>query len=326
MPRLAASAAEPHLAGRRLGGGERFLAMAALAPSTRAMYRRAALAFVGWLESVGEDPADFADLDVLIEEYLHLHWLGKHGHGKGFAANTVNGIIKLLPEAKGFLPRARAALKGFERLQPKVSYPPMSRSVAVALSVKLAADGCYRAGLGVLVAFTCLLRVSELLGLRREDIADHRRDPRVDSDTRLMTIRLAATKTGFNQKVVVEDQMVADLLSDAARRTRVGELVFPFSKAAFRSLFKSACAALGLSALYVPHSLRHGGATWLVARKHDVEEVMRRGRWASTRSARIYIQSGEAALLATKVPLLVAQAGRAFAPILPAIFALSQSK
>ena len=215
----ASGAAPPHLAGRRLGSGPRFLAMAALAPSTQAMYRRAALAFGGWLDSVGEDPADFADLDVLLEEYLHLHWLGKHGHGKGFAANTVNGVIKLLPEAKGFLPRARAALKGFEKLQPKVSYPPLSRSVAVALSVKLALDGHYRAGLGTLVAFTCLLRVSELVGLRREDVADHRSDPRVDSDTRLMTLRLRTTKTGLNQRVVVEDQTVADLLADAARRT-----------------------------------------------------------------------------------------------------------
>ena len=321
----ASGAAPPHLAGRRLGSGPRFLAMAALAPSTQAMYRRAALAFGGWLDSVGEDPADFADLDVLLEEYLRLHWLGKHGHGKGFAANTVNGVIKLLPEAKGFLPRARAALKGFEKLQPKVSYPPLSRSVAVALSVKLALDGHYRAGLGTLVAFTCLLRVSELVGLRREDVADHRSDPRVDSDTRLMTLRLRTTKTGLNQRVVVEDQTVADLLADAARRTRAGGLVFPFTTAQYRSLFKAACAALGLSALYVPHSLRHGGATWLCARGYSVEEVMRRGRWASTRSARIYIQSGEAALLATQVPPFVAAAGRAFAPILSAIFALSQS-
>jgi integrase len=324
MARPASSAVPPHLAGRRFGGGVRFLAMAALAPSTQAMYRRAALAFVGWLDSVDEDPADFDDLDVLIEEYLHLHWLGKHGHGKGFAANTVNGIIKLLPEAKGFLPRSHAALKGFEKSQPKVSYPPLSKTVAVALAVKLATDGRYRAGLATLVGFSCLLRISELVGLRREDVADHRRDPRVDNDTRLMTLRLRATKTGPNQRVVVDDPVVADLLADAARRTRVGDFIFPFSAAAYRCLFKSACSAMGLSALYVPHSLRHGGATWLVARGHPVEEVMRRGRWASTRSARIYIQSGEASLLATQVPASVAAMGRAFMPILSAILALSQ--
>ena len=64
-------------------------------------------------------------------------------------------------------------------------------------------------------------------------------------------------------------------------------------------MFKKICAQLGLSYAYVPHSLRHGGATRWHLLRHPIEDILLRGRWSSTKSARRYIQAGRAMLLTT---------------------------
>lgn len=89
-----------------------------------------------------------------------------------------------------------------------------------------------------------------------------------------MVLRLATTKTGPNN---------------------------PFSFAARRSTIWSV-AELGLSHLYVPHSLHHGAASHDSLRGLPVEEILRLGRWASTKSARLYIQSTRAVLISIDAP------------------------
>ena len=49
-----------------------------------------------------------------------------------------------------------------------------------------------------------------------------------------------------------------------------------------------------------------------------------RGRWASTKSARRYIQAGRAMLLATEVPVDVAEVGSTLAHDLLLSFSLAQ--
>ena len=61
--------------------------------------------------------------------------------------------------------------------------------------------------------------------------------------------------------------------------------LFPYSTSTFRKHFKAACSDLGLSSDYVPHSLRHGGATHDHARGLPLEDILRHGRWASVKSA-----------------------------------------
>jgi integrase len=122
------------------------------------------------------------------------------------------------------------------------------------------------------------------------------------SRTRPSLRSASKTKTGVNQFVVLKNNDVAALLRQVVSATPAKGLLFPFSPNDFRKAFKSACRDLGLSSLYVPHSLRHGAATRDHMRGVSVEDILERGRWASTKSARRYIQSGQALLLATQVP------------------------
>ena len=184
-------------------------------------------------------------------------------------------------------------------------------------------------GLGVLLAFDCYLRVGELCNLTRQDVAGHD-DPRLGSAYRGLTaLRLGKTKTGNNQWVRVRSPVIRVLLNrllsllPSDRNTRV----FPFSTATFRSHFKDACSAIGLSGNYVPHSLRHGGATHdSLLQDMSLEDILHHGRWASTKSARHYVQSGRALLLQTSVPPHVILLAQDLVPdVLAAMMALACS-
>jgi hypothetical protein len=151
------------------------------------------------------------------------------------------------------------------------------------------------------VAFDCFLRIGEFTSLIKEDVA-------VLKDTGVV-LRLATTKTGPEQSVVVEDAVVAGLLCDHVRTLPPTSRVFRFSAAQYRKVFKRTCADLGLSGDFVPHSLRHGGATRMYIRGAPVENVMHRGRWRSTKSARHYIQAGRALMVRNKMPERVVRIG-----------------
>ncbi len=85
--------------------------------------------------------------------------------------------------------------------------------------------------------------------------------------------------------------------------------LFPFTTAQYRKVFKCICTQLQLSDLYVPHSLRHGGATRYHLLGHTIGDVELRGRWASSKSARRYIQSGRAMLMSVDIPTTVSSIG-----------------
>ena len=282
----------------------RYLLNWAVTPGTLKKYHRHVCDFAKWTIDNHEDPdIDDAEFDELLLDYIHE--LYESGRGKSSAACTYYGIVHYLPHLRRRLPCSYQAVRGWLKQQPGRSYPPMTWELAAAVAARLAKSGHYAAGVGVLLAFDCFLRVSELVGLRREDVADYG-DRRIAVEHKGMIIRIRTAKTGKEQWVRVLDTKVMELVRALVRSTRPGQLLFNFSSASFRRYFKGACADLGLSPLYVPHSLRHGGATrYYEVLRWSVEDILERGRWASTKSARRYIQSGVAMLLSMKAPKAV---------------------
>lgn len=65
------------------------------------------------------------------------------------------------------------------------------------------------------------------------------------------------------------------------------------SAAAFRARFRQLCDLMGLTShQFRPYSLRRGGATDMFQRSHSMEAELIRGRWQSSRVARLYISDG----------------------------------
>jgi integrase len=157
-----------------------------------------------------------------------------------------------------------------------------------------------------LVGFHCYLRAGEIARLQRKDVVVPN-DPRMGSAYTGMVLRLARTKTGLNQSVSITDPHIKQLLLAWLQRhshsASPSDRLFPFTDAQFRSRFHRTVYRLGLGHIrYVPHSLRHGGATRDYMRGMSIEDVMYRGRWKTMESARRYIQQSRAMLVQQDVP------------------------
>lgn len=304
-------------------GSRWFLLQAGLAPSTRKKYKDAVTKFMSWCTERKEVADTYEELDELIADYLHEHYEAHEGRGKQFAKDTLNGVHNFLPRSKGQLLISSKVVQHWNKAHPAESYPPITWELAVTVAIQMVRGGDYLYGVATVVSFDCLLRVSELMALRREDVS-FAGDARVGSAYRKTLIAIRKAKTGNNQSVDVHDSKVADLLRSVVSRTKPGQLLFPGGPRKYRKCFKSTCAELGLSQLYVPHSLRHGGATLMYLQGQSVEHILLRGRWASTKSARTYVKSGPALALAVKVPKRIGDIAAVLASDLTESFTLAQ--
>jgi hypothetical protein len=294
--RAAGSAAASSQQAARLPLGWR-----AVTADTLARYRVAVEDFLTWTSNTGAAADNEHELDDLVVRYVQR--LHDDGYGRTAAEAAVYGMVFFLPGLKGRLPRCQQALRGWVRVTPAVSHPPMSWELACAVAAVMAAKREHaRHAVGVLLSFDCFLRVSELCALLPADVADDG-DKRMGALHRGCLLRIGRAKTGTNQTVRVHDPAVRELLMTLVRATPSAHRLFPFTPRDMRAVFHAACASLGLSMRYVPHSLRHGGAThWHNNLGRSMEDIMHRGRWVSSKVARLYVQQGPAVWMSMKVP------------------------
>jgi integrase len=289
----------------------------ALTPSTRHHYATALLCLLRFhrctLIQLLERSS--ATIDQLVSEYLNH--LFRNGGSFAQAAHALFGLVHEAPRLKLKLHLARRCLKGWDRHRSHRSHPPLTWELTVVVALAMARRGHHAAATATVLAFDCYLRVSEFSQLRRADIASAH-DDRLGIHCTDMALRLANTKTGPNRFVAVMDLHVAATVQgylDSTHTVPADQPVFGFTRDQYRRLFSSVCLDLGLGGLgYVPHSLRHGGATADFMLGSTIEQVMHRGRWAATSSATRYIQQGPALLVNQQVPAQLVSIGRVCAP------------
>jgi integrase len=276
--------------------------------TTLKRYRRAYKHFLDWMDENGEDPISIPEYDEALAAFIQD--LYDNGESLETAKCALLASAIYVPRAKGRLFSAQLNLKAWSKQQEVRQYPPVSWELAVAIAYDLCSTVGFHFAVATLLAFDSFLRVGELCAIKIADVGDAD-DPRLGHFGQV-TIALRKTKTGVNQSVVVEDKQVVDLLRHhlsfrkrscaAASATVADASLFQFSADVFRKAFKASCSRLGLSPYYVPHSLRHGGATHWFRSGKSIEHIMQRGRWRSRKSADRYIQSGRALLLSQQVP------------------------
>ena len=100
------------------------------------------------------------------------------------------------------------------------------------------------------------------------------------------------------EAVVIIDRTLLAFLKLHAPLHQPGESFLGLSAVSFRTIFSRLVKAAKLPKLnWQTHSLRRGGATAFFRRTGDLSRTIERGRWATSRVARLYIQDG----LATQV-------------------------
>lgn len=305
---------------RRRPTAPRALIRGAVAPATADRYAEAVAEFMSWADAVGVigsagiQALSLADIDEALAEwvgFVHGAWLGRR---QQTAVNGVFGLIHEHPRLRDALPTARRALKAWKRECPASPHPPLGPDVMALIALEMAIAGDWRACAQTVVGFHCLLRISELAGLTAADVGLPN-DAAVSgaSHTRVMYLRLRQTKTGREQHVTVPDANASDFVRWAMAGLAGSDALF-IGAAAYRKRLAMSCARLRLPVSYVPHSLRHGGATHMYNSGVPLQSILIAGRWKQHQSAAHYVQSGRHAMLALRHDPQLLELGRALFP------------
>ena len=142
---------------------------------------------------------------------------------------------------------------------------------------------------GILIRFDCLLRTGELLQLRVADIM-------MNDQLTFATINLPDTKgekrTGITDSVSVTDAALIRLIARFIQTKQPGDSIIERVPQAFRRCFRQLVDGLSLNNLLLkPYSMRRGGATSLFRGTNSLDVVVLKGRWATQRTARIYVNT-----------------------------------
>ena len=114
----------------------------AVGAGTRRRYQTAALKFLEWAQEAtgyGEIPSLMirteADLDELLTEYIQD--LYDSGGSKSAAKAAKAGLCLYFPYLRPLLPTADQAIRGWSKVEPVISYPPLTWELASSLAVHL---------------------------------------------------------------------------------------------------------------------------------------------------------------------------------------------
>lgn len=292
-----------------------YLRRSGLSPSTYAAYHRAVDTF---LRVCRLNYSILLTLDTITIDLYLAAWITSEydaGGSYGYAEHARHGLHFFLPRVKNQLHESHALLRGWKRHRPSEAHPPLPKNIAVLMAVTLAAQGDFHAGLAVLLSFDCYLRINECMQLRACDVTIPF-DSRMGARYTRCAVHLRTTKTLDNLSCTISDPVVARLLHRCVLSCESpNDFIFPFKAAVFRKhYFTATLARLGLAHLhFVPHSLRHGGATHdFVILGRSEAYVQKRGRWASQKSTNRYIQTLAATDLTYQVPAKLNDAGACF--------------
>jgi integrase len=293
---------------------------AALAPSTLRAYNKQLSTFLSFsgcsLRALLRRPPQ--QIDALLARFIDMSFAQQGSYE--YANQALFGLIYRCPSLRLQLGESRLRLRGWKKilqsLRQSRSHPPLTWELAALFATVMAKWGRHAEAVATLLAFDCYLRVGELTRLTYADVLQPN-DPRVGSAYTGMALRLGVTKTGPNQSVtLVKPQVQSVLLHYLATYPFLQHhRIFPFTAASFRLLLRQVSEALGVGHIpYVPHSLRHGGATYDYLRGLPVEQIMFRGRWVAMESARRYIQTSRALLIMLRIPEQLGHTAAIIAP------------
>jgi integrase len=304
------------------------LRKASVASSTLNNYLNQLRFFFAWLACNNINPSSQRDIDYAFEAFLHSFFSARDGKGLAIARNALYGLFLVFPHLRSTMPLSRRAIKGWEKLCPSVSHPPLSWELTCLVAVRvLSSSPDFLVGLScavaILVAWEAYLRVGEVCALCINDIlfrdvgsvfktslsvvgarshpAAQKRLKQFTTQPVLVSLRLVSTKTGPNQWAQIRSPFVAFLLHHFLLvRTALGlpssssSSVFHLSTELFRKEMTRACSSINLAPEFTPHSLRHGHATADYEAGATVQDIAIRGRWRTLDSLLIYVQSGPA--------------------------------
>ena len=230
------------------------------------------------------------DMDEIVSDWVQQCW--QEGESLHIVNDGLCGLHHYQPWTKAMVPTAWKLFKVWRRVEAPNRAPPLTAEIVHSMSMyALAHNNLTFAGL-LLLGFFALLRTGEILQIRPVDL--------LLSDASGI-VSLKDTKTGLrnaaHETVQFDDSLTLEILRALKeRKTAEGNAKVPMwlrSAQSFRNEFYHHCKRFDLQGFeFRPYSLRRGGATHLFQQSGSMEMALLKGRWNSTKVAKIYLSDG----------------------------------
>ena len=244
-------------------------------------------------------------VDGGLVQYLEHLW--QEGEGLAVANYTLAGILHFIPSLRTELSCSRRIIKGWQRLELPARATPLTLDMLLAMCGLFVIWGVPHAAYCLLVGFDLFLRTHEFTGLRLGMFTMN------GECTSCVLSFLDGTKTSSRkvaatEALVIRDHLVLSVVKRLlcpSRKLQPGDYASGLTPSQFVHIFGKAVTFLKLTNFNVrPYSVRRGGATNHFRLNANMAMTVVKGRWASPRSARIYIEDGLAALGQVKLTAL----------------------
>ena len=249
-------------------------------------YRRQIKNFFIYLrENCFELLLDLETLDDLVGEYInHIY---QDDYPTNFGNDLVSGLKRLYPRCRRHLEISSSFMRSWAKALHRNRALPLPKDLLLAMAAAALLKNRPRLAFALLVGFLGLLRTGEILSLKKDMLSIH-------GEGSLLVVTLPETKSGRRrgecEHVLIYDKSIIQFGSKVLESMRAGESlldmqfrIFAQSITDLASLF--GCAGPSLT----PYCIRRGGATWHFTTYQCYDSTQALGRWASARTARLYI-------------------------------------
>lgn len=227
------------------------------------------------------------ELDESISDWIQECW--QEGEGLYIVSDALCGLHHYEPWTKRMIPLAWKLFSVWRKLEGPDRAPPLTKHIIYSWANYAISHLDISFGALICLGFFALLRTGELLQVRPCDIL---------LGNKSAIISLPNTKSGQRdnvaEMVAFEDPLTLEIARAVIEHSKAQDLyrvpIWNRSAQAFRNRFRFYCKRFDLQGhLFRPYSLRRGGATWTFQCSGSMEVALVKGRWSSSRVARIYI-------------------------------------
>ena len=233
-------------------------------------------------------PKDKLDIDENVAAFVEYQWA--EGEPSYISSNALAALQFFLP-LKGKLILGWELLKTWHKKEPPIRVMPMHPLLLLGMAAYIGRRGFVDVAALILTGFDAILRSGEIYKLHVGDIL-------FAEDKAVLNLRDTKTSqvTGYMDMVICESKEAVILLKAACEGRSRKLPVMTVSPSKFRKLFQEAACYFGVTDRLTVYSLRRGGATWSFLQHGSMERVLLRGRWQSTKTARMYLQDAVAGM------------------------------
>lgn len=256
---------------------------ASLTSKTRVRYFCSLRKLMPLLEKVSVEH----DLDEVLCQWVEKCW--KIGEPLLTVGDGLSALHFYQPWTRRKIPHAWKLFRTWRRIEIPARAPPLTLQLVRSMAAFELTNGNLEMAVILLLSFHCLLRTGEALALCGSDVL-------LGANTGIIQLRSTKTSQRFsaNDALAITDVMVLEVLRtliDIRKYQKCLETkLWNASPQVFRNRFKLLMVAYDLERhQFRPYSLRRGGATHLFQTTHSMEATLTRGRWESSKVAKVYI-------------------------------------